>query len=26
MKPLPNGQLPYKNTIDCLYKIINFEC
>lgn len=26
MRPLPTGQMPYKNTLDCLEKIIRYEC
>ena len=24
MRPLPNGQLPYKNSLDCLFKVSGF--
>ena len=26
MRPLPNGELPYKNSLDCLVKIQKYEC
>jgi hypothetical protein len=26
MRPLPNGQMPYTNTLDCFVKIIKYEC
>jgi hypothetical protein len=26
MRPLPNGQMPYENTLDCFHKIIKYEC
>mmetsp|Transcript_24000 Transcript_24000/g.18325 ORF Transcript_24000/g.18325 Transcript_24000/m.18325 type:complete len:314 (-) Transcript_24000:41-982(-) len=26
MRPLPNGQMPYTGTLDCLAKIIRYEC
>jgi len=26
MRPLPNGQYPYTGTLDCLVKIIKYEC
>ena len=26
MRALPNGVLPYNNTMDCLTKIIRYEC
>ena len=26
MRPLPNGQMPYENTLDCFNKIIKYEC
>jgi len=26
MRPLPNGQMPYEGTFDCMTKIIKYEC
>lgn len=26
MRPLPNGEMPYKGTIDCFDKMIKYEC
>ena len=26
MRPLPNGEMPYKSTIDCYNKIFKYEC
>ena len=26
MRPLPNGAYPYENTVDCMAKILKFEC
>lgn len=26
MRPLPNGAYPYENSIDCMAKIVKFEC
>jgi solute carrier family 25 oxoglutarate transporter 11 len=26
MRPLPNGVMPYTGTLDCLYKILRYEC
>lgn len=26
MRPLPNGVMPYKNTFDCLEKMLRYEC
>jgi hypothetical protein len=26
MRPLPNGKLPYTGTVDCLGKILKYEC
>ena len=26
MRPLPNGVMPYTGTLDCLCKIIKYEC
>lgn len=26
MRPLPNGVLPYKGTMDCIMKIVKYEC
>ena len=26
MRPLPNGQMPYSGTLDCLGKILKYEC
>jgi solute carrier family 25 oxoglutarate transporter 11 len=26
MRPLPNGMMPYKNSFDCFYKIMKYEC
>lgn len=26
MRPLPNGVYPYENSIDCMAKIVKFEC
>lgn len=26
MRPLPNGVMPYKGTMDCLLKIAKYEC
>lgn len=26
MRPLPNGELPYNNTLDCMGKMMKYEC
>ena len=26
MRPLPNGVYPYENSVDCMAKIVKFEC
>ena len=26
MRPLPNGVMPYENTLDCFAKMIKYEC
>jgi solute carrier family 25 oxoglutarate transporter 11 len=26
MKPLPNGVMPYNGTMDCMHKILKYEC
>jgi len=26
MRPLPNDEMPYKNTLDCFNKIVKYEC
>jgi hypothetical protein len=26
MRPLPNGELPYKNSLDCFTKMFKYEC
>jgi len=26
MRPLPNGQMPYTDTLDCFNKIVKYEC
>jgi hypothetical protein len=26
MRPLPNGMMPYINSLDCFYKIMKYEC
>jgi len=25
MRPLPDGRMPYENTLDCMYKMIKYE-